>query len=447
MTFAPFAGERKKSESSRSGEVAIPIQRRFDPASAAAIAPSIGNQQMQALLEPQRQSDVVVSQPGDASELEAERIAGDIVRGSASPSCSQGELCQCDGCLQRRASENGTVFADVTPSINSQGRPLDDTTREFFEPRFGRDFSDVRVHTGDEASRTTRDLGAYAFTVGHDIVFGDSQYAPHAEQGKQLLAHELVHTVQQKESSGVRIQRAMPSVVPPWVPRVPPPGLLPLPWTLPGVIPRALPGAAAAAKTDLYSMGEFLTYVIAGLDIGAIAIYAKSVAEREAPAYAAAGKDYGPQNALRHCILAGLLDTWCWRAAIAEIVGGAALAGWVNPGFAELAAYGAVMGTRLRLFLMGHEWFGDDGCGNYGTGTTDSQCDRHNNEEGLSIGGPFTSDATVISESKAALDGGRLWMTPGPTTLTYTVSTSLWRTKPWMIPTPQQVDCSKVVLK
>ena len=58
------------------------------------------------------------------------------------------------------------------------------------EPRFGRDFSDVRVHTGDRASVSARALNAIALTAGRDIVFRDSQFAPDTSAGRQLLAHE-----------------------------------------------------------------------------------------------------------------------------------------------------------------------------------------------------------------------------------------------------------------
>jgi hypothetical protein len=65
------------------------------------------------------------------------------------------------------------------------------------EPRFGCDFSKVRVHTGPEASESTRELNARAYTVGRDIVFGDGWYEPRTANGRRLLAHELTHVVQQ----------------------------------------------------------------------------------------------------------------------------------------------------------------------------------------------------------------------------------------------------------
>jgi Domain of unknown function (DUF4157) len=65
------------------------------------------------------------------------------------------------------------------------------------EPRFGHDFSQVRVHTDARAARSARAVDALAYTVGQDMVFATSQYAPHTNAGQYLLAHELVHVVQQ----------------------------------------------------------------------------------------------------------------------------------------------------------------------------------------------------------------------------------------------------------
>ena len=92
----------------------------------------------------------------------------------------------------------------VTPSIannirslNGSGSPLPPATRAFFEPRFGSDFSGVRVHTDSRAADTAKSLQARAFTVGENIAFGSGQYAPESEAGRHLLAHELTHVVQQ----------------------------------------------------------------------------------------------------------------------------------------------------------------------------------------------------------------------------------------------------------
>ncbi|MBI9048808.1 MAG: DUF4157 domain-containing protein [Anaerolineaceae bacterium] len=65
------------------------------------------------------------------------------------------------------------------------------------EPRFGHDFSQVRVYTDRLAAESAEDIHALAYTAGQNIVFGAGQYAPDTSRGKRLLAHELAHTLQQ----------------------------------------------------------------------------------------------------------------------------------------------------------------------------------------------------------------------------------------------------------
>jgi hypothetical protein len=77
--------------------------------------------------------------------------------------------------------------------LRSPGQPLDSQTRAFFEPRFGHDFSKVRVHTDTRASESTRAVNALAYTVGQDVAFASGQYAPRTDAGARLLAHELAH--------------------------------------------------------------------------------------------------------------------------------------------------------------------------------------------------------------------------------------------------------------
>jgi hypothetical protein len=69
------------------------------------------------------------------------------------------------------------------------------------EPRFGWDFSQVRVHTDERAARSTQDLSASAYTVGHNIVFGAGRFQPDTQAGRHLLSHELAHVIQQQDSS------------------------------------------------------------------------------------------------------------------------------------------------------------------------------------------------------------------------------------------------------
>jgi hypothetical protein len=109
--------------------------------------------------------------------------------------------------LRRRAA--GALHdAEHTPDsvrevLSSTGSPLDSPTRAFFEPRFGHDFSRVRVHTDARAAASAQAVNAFAYTVGQQIVFDAGQYAPETKAGRGLLAHELAHTVQQRNARAV----------------------------------------------------------------------------------------------------------------------------------------------------------------------------------------------------------------------------------------------------
>ena len=88
----------------------------------------------------------------------------------------------------------------VDEVLRSPGQPLDSATRAFMEPRFGHDFSKVRVHADARAVESARAVNALAYTVGQDVVFGESEHAPGTRRGQRLLAHELTHVVQQQGS-------------------------------------------------------------------------------------------------------------------------------------------------------------------------------------------------------------------------------------------------------
>jgi len=96
-----------------------------------------------------------------------------------------------------RTPEVPAGFAQRFAALHGAGQPLPAAERAFFEPRFGRDFADVRLHSGPAASELARSVYARAFTLGDSIVLGAGQYAPGTSAGRQLLAHELTHVVQQ----------------------------------------------------------------------------------------------------------------------------------------------------------------------------------------------------------------------------------------------------------
>jgi hypothetical protein len=104
----------------------------------------------------------------------------------------------------QRAAVNAQPTNNVPPIVNevlnSVGQTLDSGTQAFMESRFGRDFSNVRVHTDTRAAESARAVNALAYTVGKDVVFGKGKYAPETTEGKKLLVHELTHVVQQGEN-------------------------------------------------------------------------------------------------------------------------------------------------------------------------------------------------------------------------------------------------------
>ncbi len=106
-----------------------------------------------------------------------------------------------DELLQRKAIDSAQSTPTVPPIVHevlqSPGQSLDAPTRSFFEPRFGTDFSAVRVHTDAKAAESARAVNALAYTVGQNVVFGPGEYAPHTPAGQTLIAHELTHTIQQ----------------------------------------------------------------------------------------------------------------------------------------------------------------------------------------------------------------------------------------------------------
>lgn len=158
------------------------------------------------------QPTLAINEPGDIYEQEAERIAEqmtDMREGELNRTGVIGPLS-----VQRQSMNGGTGVGNAPPSVyavlNSAGQPLDSATRAFFEPRFGHDFSRVRVHVHERAEQSARDVDANAYAVGHHIVFGSGQYAPQTANGRRLLAHELTHVLQQgTPSRGVTVNPSL----------------------------------------------------------------------------------------------------------------------------------------------------------------------------------------------------------------------------------------------
>lgn len=159
------------------------------------------------------QTKLTIGQPGDRYEREADRVA-DHLAGSFQDKATPRSTEYVDaGPLLRRdplppvALGNTSVPEIVGDVLASSGEPLPSQTRAEMEPHFGHDFSQVRVHADKQAAESARQIGARAYTLGNNLVFGTHQYAPATPRGQRLLAHELTHVVQQQSGSKQQIQR------------------------------------------------------------------------------------------------------------------------------------------------------------------------------------------------------------------------------------------------
>ena len=146
-------------------------------------------------------STVHVNKPADAHDRETDSIAE-----HAGPGAGHKPLWSLSKVRMGSSADNespgpakpGNVPPIVHNTLGSPGRPLDSGARGFFEQRFGRNFSQVRIHTGEDAAQAASSLHSSAFTLGNDIVFARDRYAPSTPKGRTLLAHELRHVQQQR---------------------------------------------------------------------------------------------------------------------------------------------------------------------------------------------------------------------------------------------------------
>jgi hypothetical protein len=163
-----------------------------------------GNMATQRLLRGVGSPHAKVSQPTDAREREADRVA------HALTSSTSHEAVRESGFGQRPAAA-----ASGHPSAGGSGAPLDESTRARFESRLNHDLSPIRVHTDAAAAQSASELGARAFTVRRDIFFGDGQYAPQSVAGERLLAHELAHAVLHADGPATIYRTCGPAGYPP----------------------------------------------------------------------------------------------------------------------------------------------------------------------------------------------------------------------------------------
>ena len=151
-----------------------------------------------------------ISQPGDVYEQEADQIAEKIMKmatpGQVQRKCPEDKNCLLEDEKKKNTSiqlkTGGSAKNELSVPSNiisalGPGQPLDNKTKDFMEPRFGHDFSNVRIHTDSNAGKSAQAINALAFTIGHNIVFDGGKNSPETISGLKLLAHELTHVVQQ----------------------------------------------------------------------------------------------------------------------------------------------------------------------------------------------------------------------------------------------------------
>jgi Domain of unknown function (DUF4157) len=160
------------------------------------------------------QPKLIINQPNDAYEVEADAMADKVMRmempsnglqlkplpiSSVQRKCAH---CEEEKKMQRKEMNGSETTADTglesyVSGLQSGGQALSAEARSFYEPRFGYDFSSVKVHTDSVAAKSAQSINALAYTSGNNIVFNSGQYSPNTDNGKRLLGHELTHVVQQ----------------------------------------------------------------------------------------------------------------------------------------------------------------------------------------------------------------------------------------------------------
>jgi hypothetical protein len=203
-TITPLGAQRKKLQSPRApdekanGKAGASAQRK--PAGKGGAKPDEPNKSAKAQRKPTGKAEDPKkgAKTARAQRKEAAGPAGATGTGSTAPD---------------------HVESAVSRMQADSSQRLDGGTRGFMEGRFGRDFSQVRIHRGSNAAQAATAIDARAFTVGNDIFFNRGQYNPHSQSGRELLAHELTHTVQQSGPAQARAarrvaQRASPTTAP-----------------------------------------------------------------------------------------------------------------------------------------------------------------------------------------------------------------------------------------
>ncbi|MBI3187657.1 MAG: DUF4157 domain-containing protein, partial [Gammaproteobacteria bacterium] len=149
-----------------------------------------------------------VSHHQDAHEIEADRMADSVMRHNGEQAPVRSALSattQVAGKIQGKSADASlsATASNNTRATTGSGQPLPHSLRHYFEPRFGHDLSQVRIHDDAAAHATAKNLNARAYTQNYHIGFDAGQYNPGSAEGKHLLAHELAHVSQQTDANTI----------------------------------------------------------------------------------------------------------------------------------------------------------------------------------------------------------------------------------------------------
>jgi hypothetical protein len=160
-----------------------------------------------------------ISTPGDHFEQEADRIAKEVVHTPATksspPSTVVTQAARSSIQFTSAGGDSAVTHGVLHEAAESPapGQPLTEGERDFYEPRLGQDLSRVRLHTDAASASSAASIDASAYTIGQDVFFDRGRYSPHTTDGRELLTHELVHTIQQARAASAPA-RILRSVIP-----------------------------------------------------------------------------------------------------------------------------------------------------------------------------------------------------------------------------------------
>lgn len=236
MAASPAAQLRASAEA-KSRQVAVKASATRNRAVTAVKSQDSFTRESSTLLPQRVQTAMRVSSPNDPAEREATTVASQVVRMSSPavasrPSVSRGIVrvaSRMHSTLlsppllregQGAPSAGPEVATEIQASLGG-GQALPQAVRDFMEPRFHADFGRVRIHTDARAAGLATRLSARAFAYGQDIFFAKGEYSPESAGGRELIAHELTHTIQQRSAAPREAKReAAPEVTQTTAPQV-----------------------------------------------------------------------------------------------------------------------------------------------------------------------------------------------------------------------------------